>query len=236
MAERPIFVPVQEGALLVKELAFQFAWHGGFAQVQKEKNIEGLHAAAAAGGYSPLLEVSTKSERKVGRHLSAFHLKVQSLHHGEITLESAFQGSKVFERSGPFAELYKRTAKEAKSDPRLKKSGTLIGFQFDGLSFPLEPKTIFYDWLYINSIYPHREWCKKLQVYAGFTDIEFNPYRSVNCQARSIALFMTLMNRGLLDNVVKSPEDFIEIISEYNYRPQLSTENRAHTALFADSR
>jgi hypothetical protein len=236
MAERPIFVPVREGTELVRELFFQFTWHAGFAQVQKEKNIEALHAAAAAGGYSPLLEVSTKSERKVGRHLSAFHLKVQSMRCGEIPLECAFQGSKIFERGGPFTDLYKRDVREAKGDPRLKDSGALVGFKFDGLSFPLEPKTIFYDWLYVNSIYPHREWCRKLDVYAGFTDIEFNPYRSINCQARSCALFLTLMNRGLLGVAVNSPEDFIRIISGYKYRPQLRIEDGIHSTVLANLR
>jgi hypothetical protein len=56
-----------------------------------------------------------------------------------------------------------------------------------------------YDWLYINAIYPHREWLVRLNRYAGFTDIEFNPERSVNCQARSCALFVSLMTKGLLD-------------------------------------
>lgn len=48
--------------------------------------------------------------------------------------------------------------RDAKRDPRLQASGRLTGFRFNGSSFPLEPKTAFYDWLYINAIYPHREW------------------------------------------------------------------------------
>src|SRR5688572_17405993 len=58
-------------------------------------------------------------------------------------------------------------------------------FRFNGYSFPLEPKTVFYDWLYINAIYPHREWLQRPCKDAGFTDIEFNPSKSINCQARS---------------------------------------------------
>jgi uncharacterized protein DUF6977 len=225
MAERPIFVPASASTELVKEIFFQMKWHSGFAPIQKEKNIDALHAAAA--GFSPLLEVSSKSKKISGQHLSAFHLKVQSVRHGEISLECAFQGSEVFERGGPFADLYNQDVREAKRDPRLRGSGPLTGFQFDGFSFPLEPKTVFYDWLYINSIYPHREWCKKLYGYAGFTDIEFNPYRSINCQARSCALFLTLMKRELLDAAIKSPEDFIRVISGYDYRPQLRQEEGA---------
>ncbi len=236
MAERPIFVPASASAELVNEIFFQLKWHSGFAPTQKEKNVDALHTAAAAAGFSPLLEVSSKSKRTSGQHLSAFHLKVQSVRRGEISLECAFQGSKVFERGGPFTDLYDKGAREAKRDPRLRESGPLIGFEFDGFSFPLEPRTAFYDWLYVNSIYPHRQWCTRLYGYAGFTDIEFNPLRSINCQARSCALFLTLMKRGLLDDAVKSPEDFIRVISEYHYRPQLHPDVSAPPALFADHR
>src|SRR6266851_3119207 len=97
MAERPIFIPRPESDELVKEIFFQIKWHSGFAPVQKEKNIKALHEAAALQGYRNLLEISTKSENKRGQHLSAFYMKVQNPSGGEIPLECAFQGSKVFE-------------------------------------------------------------------------------------------------------------------------------------------
>ena len=67
MAERPIFIPCQDGLRLVKEISLSFKWSPGFAPVQKKKNIQALHEAAQAKGYSPLLEVSTKSEVQIGR-------------------------------------------------------------------------------------------------------------------------------------------------------------------------
>lgn len=236
MAERPIFVPSPTSTDLVKEIFFELKWHSGFAPTQKEKNIESLHAAAAVAGFSPLLEVSSKSKKLSGQHLSAFHLKVKTLQLCEIPLECAFQGSKVFQRGGPYVDLYHMDPRQAKRDLRLTESGPLVGFFFDGFSFPLEPKTAFYDWLYVNSIYPHREWCTKLYSYAGFTDIEFNPHRSINCQARSCALFLTLMSRKLLGTAVKSPESFLRVISGYNYRPQLRATEVVSPQLFADHR
>jgi len=221
MAERPIFVPAPESAELVKEIFFPLKWHSGFAPSQKEKNIVALHAAAAAKGFTPLLEISTKSEKQRGRHLSAFYMKVQSQRFGKISLECAFQGSKVFERGGPFIDLYTTDVRQAKRDRRLKESGPLKGFEFDGFSWPLEPKTAFYDWLYITFLYDYRDWATKLYAYAGFTDIEFNPYRSINCQARSCALFITLMKKGLLDMALKSPLDFVNLLLNFKYRPQL---------------
>jgi hypothetical protein len=234
MAERPIFVPVTNGTELVKEIFLQLQWHPGFAPSQKEKNIDELHGAAKIAGYTPLLEISSKSKSKVGQHLSAFHLRVKSEVLGEIPLECAFQGSKVFERGGPFIDLYEREPRDAKRDPRLTTSGLLTSFKFAGFTFPLEPKTAFYDWLYITSIYPHREWCKRLTHYAGFTDIEFNPYRSVNCQARSCALFLSLMKRERLDEAVESPSDFLRVLSGYSYWPQLRLESDSKQPLFAN--
>jgi len=233
MAERPIFVPAPDEPELVKEIYLPLKWHGGFAPVQKEKNVAALHASAAVAGYSPVLEVSTKSAEKLGRHLSAFHLKVRS-RIGEIPLESAFQGSKVFERGGPFTDLYSANAREAKGDARLRDSGRIVAFEFEDDRFPIEPRTAFYDWLYVNAIYPHREWLQRLHRYAAFSDIEFNPERSVNCQARSCALFVSLLTKGLLDAAVESPQAFIATLAAHAYRPRQVERARQH-ALSADA-
>jgi hypothetical protein len=212
MAERPIFVPITEDGGYVRQVDFEIPWAGGFAEVQKQKNIRALHSAAEKGGYFPLLEISSKSDVKVGRHLSAFHLKV-TLNGGEIPLENAYQGSKVFEDGGPFRDLYSLEPREAKRDPRLRASGPLVGFRFEGRDFPLDPKTVFYDWLYLRAIFPYREWVmKRITVdveYAGFTDIEFNPAKSINCQAKSCALFVVLMREAKLETYMASPETFV---------------------------
>jgi hypothetical protein len=238
VAERPIFIPAPEDDVLVRELFLPIKWHSGFAVVQKEKNIEELHQAAKARGYSPLLEISTKSKSERGRHMSAFHMTVPTQQHGRIKLELAFQGSKVFERGGPFTDLYHKSDKEigeAKRDARLKESGALKGFRFEGLDYPLEPKTTFYDWLYCSFLVEYRDWAVKLYEYAGFTDVEFNPQRSINCQARSAALFLSLMKRGKLDEAMKSPLDFIRILNNSRYRPQLRTDDFSPDHLFAET-
>lgn len=211
MAERPIFLPLVEGARLVDEIAVQFVWHSGMAPSQKKKNVLALHEAAARLGIGPLLEISSKSEDEVGRRLSAFHLKL-TIDGMETTLESLYQGSKVFERGGPFVDLYAATSRDAKLDPRMKESGRLIGFRLQGQSYPLTPKSAFYDWLYITALYPHQEWLKRLHKLAGYTDIEFNPQRSVNCQARSFATFIALQKRGYIKEALKSFASFRECL------------------------
>ena len=170
MAERPIFVSLPDSGELVQEIFFQMRWHSGFARVQKEKNIDELHAAAAMDGYRNLLEISTKSKSERGRHLSAFHITAETKRYGTIKLELAFQGSKVFERGGPFTDLYAKGESEvgtAKRDPRLQESGALVGFRFEGVDFPLEPKTAFYDWLYVSFLKNFKDWAPKLYAYGG---------------------------------------------------------------------
>jgi len=182
------------------------------APSQKKKNVIELHTAAANRGLEPLLEVSSKSEEKLGQRLSAFNLQVELEEGGFISLECAFQGSKVFERGGPYTDLFGVDSRSAKRDERLSSSGQLIGFRFGGQDFPLVPKTAFYDWLYIKSLYPHREFLKRLNGYAGFTDIEFNPAKSINCQARSCATFVALDRLELLDECARFSERFMRIL------------------------
>ncbi|MFH1341493.1 MAG: hypothetical protein ABIL01_09845 [Pseudomonadota bacterium] len=207
MAKRPVFVPSMLGTQIVQEIPVQFHWHPGLAPSQKKKNVLELHRAASNLGFSPLLEISSKSELEVGRKLSAFHLKVE-VEGRTTTVECAFQGSKVFEHGGPFVDLYWKDSREAKRDERLRNSGKLIGFRFEGKDFPISPTTVFYDWLYFKALYPHREWLKRRDEWAGFTDIEFNPERSLNCQARSFAAFIALQKRALLEDALSSFENF----------------------------
>ena len=233
MAERPIFIPAPDASGFVREISLEIPWASGFAPVQKKKNIKSLHEAAASKGFAPLLEVSTKSDVVVGQHLSAFHLKVKS-NIGEIALECAFQGSKVFERGGPYKDLYEMDARTAKRDSRLQESGRLVRFEFDGHTFPLQPMTVFYDWLYLTAIYPHRKWLEDRLTdkvnYAGFTDIEFNPSKSINCQARSCALFVALMKKSLLERAIESPETFIATMKSHEY-PQIARETERQLSL-----
>lgn len=215
----------------MKEISFSFKFSPGFAPIQKKKNVLALHEAAKIKGYSPLLEISTKSEVKVGERLSAFNLKVKSDELGEIPIECAFQGSKVFERGGPYTDLYSMNARSARKDSRLRNSGKLIEFRYNGFTFPNEPKTAFYDWLYITAIFPHRDYLVRLKEYAGFTDIEFNPEKSINCQARSCAIFVAMMTKDILATAIKSPSSFIEAVLPDSFAQPHSLDSAQGTLL-----
>ena len=125
-----------------------------------------------------------------------------------------FQGSKVFERGGPFVDIFDMTSREAKKDERLRSSGCLTGFHFFGTDWELEPQTAFYDWLYINALKKQPpSWTEQLVEYSAFSDIEFNPERSINCQAYSVALYMSLHKRNRLDEATSSREAFLRTVS-----------------------
>lgn len=230
MASRPVFTAMGNPAHLVKEVPVDFSWNPGFAPVQKKKNISAMHEAARKKGLSPLLEVSTKSEEKLGQRLSAFNLRIKT-EVGEISIESAYQGSKVFKAGGPYTDIYEMDSRSAKRDERLKNSGDLIGFNFFGQKWPLIPKTAFYDWLYLSALLPHKDYLRRLFDYAGFTDIEFNPEKSINCQARTCALLISLLRLDCLDDALRSQSDFIAMVATDSFNQRHSTDLRQKVLL-----
>ena len=210
MAKRPIFTPNFSGLPYVDAIDIEFKWHPGFAKSQLQKSIASLHEAAEKlNQISPILEISSKSTLRLGVSLSAFNLSLKTSKGQQMSVEGAYQGSKVFENGGPYHELYSVSSLEAKTDERLHNSGNLIAFNFCGEDFPTEPKTAFYDWLYITALFQKkRDFVKELEVFQGFSDIVFNPNRSINCQARAAALFVSLSKNGLIDEKIFRDKDY----------------------------
>jgi hypothetical protein len=230
MAKRPVFLPVGQKDHLVDEIQCEFQWNPGFSASQKKKNVVALHESARRKGLSPLLEVSTKSEEKLGQRLSAFSLRIDTPE-GEISIESAYQGSKMFQAGGPYIDLYGKDSRSAKQDERLRASGQLLGFRFFGQDWPLIPKTAFYDWLYLTALQPHQVFLARLFQYKGFTDIEFNPEKSINCQARTCAILVSLLKLNLLDEALSSQEHFINVVMRDSLRQPHSVELRQASLL-----
>ena len=53
--------------------------------------------------------------------------------------------------------------------------------------------------------------------YDSFTDIEFNPKKSLNCQAEAAAIFVGLSKSGLIDEVLKDKKIFSKIVYQGNF-------------------
>lgn len=212
MAERPVFLcsVKEKGFVSIQDIKFE--WFPGFSVKQKQRSIESFHKNfKEKNPSSNVLEISSKSDKELGVALSAFNLMIQTRNNKEFSVETAFQASKVFEKGGPYVDLYEKTSREAKKDPRIKNSGKLLCFQYFGRKWELEPKTLFYDWLYTNALSHNEELSKEVVQYDAFTDIEFNPQKSINCQAKSLALYVSLYKAGVLEDAFSSIEKFKEL-------------------------
>jgi hypothetical protein len=219
MAIRPLFIPKYD-SVGVTEKQIDFQWFPGLSASQKKKSIEALHSVVRQIGFERVLEISSKSENELGINLSAFNLKIKTKKYKkEFTVETAFQGSKVFERGGPYKDLFGLDSRSAKKDIRLKESGNLVEFEFFGRKFPLVPRTYFYDWIYINALDQNVTLSDDIKYFQCFTDIEFNPKKSINCQAHAVSLYLSLNHLNLLEEALESPESFLKI-TEGHYKKQ----------------
>lgn len=216
MAQRPTYIPQFKNDFLVKTEMVEFKYHSGFSVVQKQKSIDELHNSIQEKyGFDHILEISSKSKKDLGVALSAFNLLIADKSTKETySVECAFQSSKVFENGSAYTDLLKATSKQAKKDERLRNSGRLIGFEFHNTKWQLNPLTAFYDWLYVNALNQNVQLHDELMKYQTFTDIEFNPKKSINCQAYSIAMFVALAKKNLLGNI-RNPNDFLELYKKF---------------------
>ena len=212
MAERPVFALGPDGMVVAHSI--EFTWISGMSKSQKQKSIRSLHEAAKnkkSLKIETILEISSKSENPVGVALSAFNLLYKTPEGISAPVEVIFQGSKVFKAGGPYTDIYNKTPIEAKRDERLKRPETLRNFQYGNDRWKLEPRTVFYDWLYLSALQENSDLANELLKYDGFSDIEFNPKKSLNCQAAAAALHKVLVQEKLIDSAFSSLERFIEI-------------------------
>ena len=214
MASRIVFLPISDaGNELFQEKLVSFDWVPGIAISQAKKSIRNLHEAAGKQiGLTKILEISTRSEEILGISLSAFNLQFENKN---FSVESAYQASKVFEKGGPYLDLLNLSSTEAKTDVRLKNSGLLTGFRFEGDNFPVTSAPNFYDYLYIRSLLTFTD-RYLLKTYDGFTDIAFSQTsliykskRAYNCQARSTAIFCSLISRHLEADILAKLRDLM---------------------------
>lgn len=211
MAQRPVFLSISKPPYF-KACDTFFEWHAGMSLSQKQKCIKSLHEAfLKIFKDRKVLEISSKSLQDEGVKASAFNLEkfVPSLNR-KVPVECVYQGGKVFSRGGPFVDIYEKSTLEAKQDSRLKESGHVVGFYYEGETFATLPKNAFYDWLYINALMENENLANEILKYNAFTDIVFNPEKSINCQARAAAIFVSLHGLGLLEKC-KNYSEFVKL-------------------------
>ena len=208
MAEKSVFISKVEYPFF-EEVHVNIDWFGGFALSQKRKCQIGLHQNFLMEyPKEKILEISSSSLMSLGAKLSAMHLNKRTLK-GITTVESAFQSSRIYgdgaKRIGPFPEYRFLPGRECKKLVKeAAKEMHSYQYELDGLTFyaPAHHISQFYDFLYLNALLePENEEVKnKLlqEKYTAFTDLAT---KSLNCQARSAAIFVGLVRAGMIDEV-----------------------------------
>lgn len=215
MESKPVFMPRVGSDNLVKTDMVRIERHVGFATRQKKKTLNDLHRVIKKKyGFKNVLELSTKSGNKLSFPLSPYSLQITNDDGQNYSVENAFQASKVFEQGGPYLDLLTEKPRQARKDDRLISSGELTGYDYFGMEWGVEPLTTFYDWLYINALKQHPELHEEVVQYQAFTDISFNPKRSVHCAAYSLAMFVALHKRDLLEGV-EDPGTFYDLVTGF---------------------
>ena len=214
--KRPVFMPRVNSDNLVKTDMVRFERHVGFASRQKKKSINDMHQVIRKKyGFNHVLELSSKSGNKLSFLLSSLSQKLTNENGGEpYSVENAFQSSMVFEDGGPYTDLLSAPPRQAKKDERLITSGELIGYNYFGMEWSVEPLTTFYDWLYVNALKQNPQLHEEVMQYQAFTDMEFNPKKSIHSSAYALAMFVALHKRELLDNI-EDPTVFFNLYHDF---------------------
>ncbi len=210
MAKRPVFLPItpiEAEKPGVKEIEVEFEWHAGMSIQQKQRSVISLHRSFLEKYPSrQILEASRASSNSLGAELSAFNLYGRD----KVCVESYYQVGKVFEGDiGPFDYLLQESTSDLrKKVQELGLNKKIKGFMYKGEAWPIQPKRLFYDWLYCKALQSNDRIIKQLQSFNAFTDIAFNPLKSVNCQAYAVALFRSFQEFDLVDEALESRENF----------------------------
>lgn len=212
MTNRPVYLPKLTRPFYKIE-NFSFDWNPGQSIAQKQKNsqiLRGLYKEKYPQG--KILEASTKSDTEEGKSLSPFNLtlRLPSLRKA-FPVENIFHASKAFRHGGPYVDLLGVSPTAAKNDPRLLDSGEIVHFVMEGKKYPAEPDYLFYNWLYLRALLANPQQAASVKNADAFCDIEYNPSKGKNNQARACAIFHSLSELGLLEKA-KDFEGFKSIM------------------------
>lgn len=208
MAEKSVFIS-KSSYPFFEEVRVNIDWFGGFALSQKRKCQIGLHQNfLAAYPDMKVLEISSASTLSLGAKLSAMNLSKRTSR-GITTVESAFQASRIYknevEKIGPFPEYMFLPGRECKKLVKEASNGWISKeYCFDGMTFyaPAYHISLFYDFLYLNALLePENQEIREQLLSEGFNAFSDLATKSLNCQARSAAIFVGLVQAGRIDDV-----------------------------------
>ena len=233
------------GMRAFEEKVVEFEWFLGMSWQQKQKSSLSMLAQLKDEGYIPI-EVSRRSEdMDFGVQLSAFNLKLNNYNvenifqaykvcndggpyldllkvepkkaRGDCRIQTSeskkpCQFNNIEYKNKDFYEN-----EDVCEHCRNRSERHLVNFSSGKVHWDIEPKSLFYDAVYISALLQNKHLSDRLVEYNAFTDIEFNqkiPYSQnkgpFNCQARSCAIFSSLKKANYSDEqiveIVRSPE------------------------------
>lgn len=194
---------------------YNFEWFSGLSISQLRKSINSFHNEIKRSGFKEILEVSRKSENELGTKLSAFNLMI-NIKGITSSVESFYHSSKVFGEI-QFYECMNLEAKDSKKyiqDKVENLSLKLSGFNFMGMKFDLNTRSMCYDYIYIMGLKQNEDVAKEILKYECFTDIVYNPKKLVACQARTCALYKYLRLNNMVDKFLTNPHNFVDLYNK----------------------
>ncbi|TPR13083.1 DarT1-associated NADAR antitoxin family protein [Apilactobacillus timberlakei] len=228
MANRPVFYVNKKNK--IETIYCNFRWFPGFSYIQKNKSINSLSSAFRNKKNIDSLEVSSSSSSETGINASAFNL-VLDTKQGFYTVEQLFQAGKDFYRNGEQSyilnnnsiddiynkRLKNKLSKNAKYSVKiLNNNDYIIGFKLFNKKFPNYPRDFYYNWIYCcalnQNVNNQIELSKQIVKYDAFTDINFNPQKSINCQAKACAIFTSLYRSNFLFKALQNPKSFLKLV------------------------
>ena len=144
-----------------------------------------------------VLEISTRSPDELGRALSAMRLRPAS--GGSATIEAAYQGAKDY-GEGPSRTISAMASgfdakRASKTRQDAAKGEGLVGFTYQGKTWPAETLTDFYDWLWTTSaLISDPGVANKLKEYDGFSDMFHEGLRGGMVRASQAMAAATLVS------------------------------------------
>ncbi len=236
MAQKSVYI-TKEKYPYFEEIGVNCTWFGGFSQAQKLRCIISVHEnfKAAYPEYR-ICKISGASPIQTGRELSAMSLKkyVPSKNN-YYCLESVFQTSRIYtnpqtgETAGPFREFLSLDGKTCKKKVKELSNGWhSCKYDFEGIICPIPNFhiSLFYDWIYMNALLEDANKSVREKLlesgYNAFTDLATS---SLNSQARSCAIFISIAKQGFLERI-KDFENYCELFRvNTNNSPSYACQN-----------
>ena len=192
MAERPVFEVTTKGNAFVKYHSIQFSWN---SRNNGDETISDAFINRARKRFSnEVLDLSSNSKNELSKRISARHLTIQKNDEEEKVID-------IFNKS-------RLEVEEEKEGGRFKVQQN--AYEYEGEHWPSWPRSAFYDFLCVQALNQQEDVHEELLEYQLFSDLRSVAGMKNIYHAGSVALFVSLKKRNLLETALTSKQDFLK--------------------------